>query len=72
MLTHAGRSVLNKALSSIINQNQTTPKVLERLVEDFHEHPLLVPYQIINHDRFEDLFWGVIKIIDVRTQQSPR
>ena len=72
MLTNTGRRVLNRALQSLINHNESTGSALEELVEDMHEHPLLVPYQMINHERFEDLIWGVIKIMDSRMLHSPR
>ncbi len=72
MLTHTGRRVLNRALQSLITHNDSTEEVLERLVEDLHQHPLLVPYQIINHDRFEDLVWGIIKIMDLKNIHVPR
>ena len=72
MLTNTGRRVLNRALTSLITHNVSTGPVLEQLVEDMHEHPLLVPYQMINHEKFEDLIWGIIKIMDSRTLHSPR
>ena len=64
--------MLNKSLQSLITHNGSTADVLETLVEDMHEHPLLVPYQMINHDQFEDLVWGIIKIMDSRTLHAPR
>ena len=72
MLTISGRRVLNRSLQSLIKHNESTVTVLERLVEDLHEHPLLVPYQMINHERFEDLVWGIIKIMDSKNLHSPR
>eukprot|EP00794_Sanderia_malayensis_P011951 gene11951-13188_t len=71
MLTHTGRRVLNRALQSLVVHNESTEIVLERLVEDLHEHPLLVPYQMINHEQFEDLIWGIIQIMDTKNLHAP-
>ncbi|XP_065063190.1 uncharacterized protein LOC135689776 [Rhopilema esculentum] len=71
MLTISGRRALNRSLQSLIKHNESTVTVLEQLVEDLHEHPLLVPYQMINHERFEDLVWGIIKIMDSKNLHSP-
>lgn len=72
MLTNTGRRVLNRSLQSLIEHNDSTSEILERLVEDMHEHPLLVPYQMINHERFEDMIWGIIRVMDSKMLHSPR
>lgn len=71
MLTNTGRRVLNRSLQSLIEHNDSTSEILERLVEDMHEHPLLVPYQMINHERFEDMIWGIIRVMDSKMLHSP-
>lgn len=72
MLTRTGRKILDHNLASLIRMDPSTPSVLEEVVLDIHEYPQIVAQQIISHRYFNELLYGILRIMDAHTPKNPR